>query len=335
MLSRDFCKCLAIQLGSSVDLSSSHTAPRHIGETDEQISQYCAVVKNFLNYVLAHAVCPEYTEDVFAARKICDMAAKELPALSLLNRLLPGDFNVAASTLYGGRYQGLRLVNEQWGAIDPLAKEYLAFENTLDESEAQRIFKTAIAMTGSEEMFKKVSAEEVEIVATEKRFLEVISIEQPRKEIIAEYSTIKNERGETGYIKALGLLRCKTWDGPGIEEEDMTDDEDNDNARVDDALVESFWLENNILEHCFIGMKLEVTVHELNIGIKFFDCVAGLYCSFYSFLPNEKMTGWKEPSKSIRFAKTMNRVSRRSEPLRGYEARSRFLSLDTEGVRLT
>ena len=285
--------------------NSSHTAPRHIGETDKQISQYCAVVKNFLNYVLAHAVCPEYIDDVLAARKICDLAEKELRAMSLLRRVLPGDFNMAASTLYGGRYQGIHIANQQWGAMDPLAKEYLTFEHSFDESEAQRVFKTAIAMTGSEEMFKKVSAEDVEIVATEQRFLEVVSIGQPRKEIVAKCSEVQNECGRTGYIKALGVLHCKTWDGPGFEEEDMTDDEDNDTAPID-ALIESFWLEHDILENCFVGMKMEVTVHQLDIGIKFFDYIPSLYCSFHSFLPNEKMYGWKEPSKSMHFAGAMN-----------------------------
>jgi hypothetical protein len=253
-------------------------------------------VKNFLNYVLAHAVCPEYTNDVLAARKICDLAEKELRAIGLLRRILPGDFNVAASTLYGGRYQGIQLANQQWGAVDPLAKAYLTLENGFDESEAQRIFKTAIAVIGSQEMFKKVSAEDVEIVATEKRYLQVVSIVQPRPEIIREYATVKNARGETGYIKALGLLNCKAWEGPGFDEEDMTDDEDKD-AGPFDAPVESFWLEYDILEHCFVGMNMEVTVHELNIGVKFFDYVASLYCSFHTYLPNEKMAGWKEPSK--------------------------------------
>jgi hypothetical protein len=45
-------------------------------------------------------------------------------------------------------------------------------------------------------------------------------------------------------------------------------------------------------------MKLELLVHELNIGIKFFDRVLGLYCSFHSALPNEKVIEfWTEPGR--------------------------------------
>jgi hypothetical protein len=226
------------------------------------------------------------------------LAEKELKAINILRKILPGDFSVAASTLYGGRYQGMQLANQQWGAIDPLAKEWVAMEPSVDETEAQRIFKTAIAMAGTDDMFVQVNAEDVEIVATKKRYLEVVSIEQLRQSIVAEFAKVKNDRGETGHINGLGLLHCKPWDGPGFEEEDMTDDEDNDPAPVD-PLIESFWLEHNILEHCFVGMKMEVTVHELNIGVKFFDYVGSLYCSFHTYLPNEKMSGWKEPSKSF------------------------------------
>lgn len=212
--------------------------------------------------------------------------------------MLPGDINVAASILYGGRYKGIQQANQQWGAIDPLAKEWIAHEQIFDESEAQRVFKTAIAFAGTDYMFNKVKEEDIEIVATKKRYLEVVSIEQPRQDIVAEFAKVKNDCDETGYIKVVGVLNCKDWDGPGFEDEDMTDDGDNDPEPID-APIESFWLEYDILEHCFIGMKMEVTVHELNIGVKFFDYVGGIYCSFHTYLPNEKMVGWKEPSKSF------------------------------------
>lgn len=227
------------------------------------------------------------------------MAEKELLAINHLRKILPGDFNVAASTLYGGHYQGIYLANQQWGAVDPLAKTYVSVDHGFDESEAQRIFKTVIAFEGTEEMFRGVMNEDVEIVTTEKRYFEVVKIEQPSRETIAQYSNVKNDRGETGYFKALGVIHVKNWEGPGDEDEDMTDDEDNKDSAPTDDPVEAFWLEHDILDHCFVGLKMEVKVHELNIGIKFFDYVAGLYCSFHTFLPNEKMNSWKEPSKLL------------------------------------
>jgi len=65
---------------------------------------------------------------------------------------------------------------------------------------------------------------------------------------------------------------------------------------AESAGVEIFWLEDEILEHIFPGLKLEVVVRELNIGIKFFDQISGVFCSFYTCLPNEKVVEfWKDP----------------------------------------
>ena len=277
---------------------SSHTAPQRIGVADKQITTYCNVIKNFLNYVLSHAVCPEYTNDVLAARKICDLAEKELLSINYLSGGLPGDFSVAASTLYGGRYQGLRAANEKWGAIDPFSRENDAMDVGLDEFEAQRVFKTGIALLGTDEMFKVVMAEDVEIVSTQKRFFEIIKIKMPSAETVAQYLSVSEAEGTVGYYRALGLIHVKAWEGPGYLEEDLTDDEDDGDSKISaDDLIETFWLESDILKHCFLGLKLQAVVHELNMGIKFIDDVSGLFCSFHTLLPNEKMIGWKEPSK--------------------------------------
>jgi hypothetical protein len=273
---------------------SSYHAPRHIGVSEKQVSLYCMIIKNFLNYVLSHAVCPEYTDNILAARHICDLAEKELKTLNYLRRILPGDFNVAASTLYEGRYKGIYLANQQWGAIDPLAKTYVTTNIGFDESEAQVIFKTAIALVGTDDMFRTVLQEDVKIIATEKLFLEVVKIERADLSIADEYLSAQKAEGKPGHYKALGRLHVKAWEGPDLENEDTTDDEDN--ALPVDGPINTFWLEDDILKHCFIGLHLEVTVHELNIGVKFFDDVSSLFCSFHTFLPNEKMQDWKEPS---------------------------------------
>ena len=260
------------------------------------------VIKNFLNYVLSHAVCTEYTDNVLAARKICDEAEKELLAMNCLRGRLPGEFNVAASSLYSGRYQGVYLANQQWGSIDPLAKTYVAIDRGFDEAEAQAIFKTTVALSGTDEMFRLVMKEEVNIIATQNRYLEVVKIEMPGPKTVDGYSSIDKAGGQVGNYRAIGLLHVKPWDGPGYLEEDTTDDEDNRDSTTptpSDDLIETFWLEDDILKHCFVGLKLEVTIQMLNIGIKFIDYVASLYCSFHTVLPNEKMNGWKEPSKSL------------------------------------
>lgn len=253
-------------------------------------------IRNFLNYVLQHRVCEDYTTDVLAARQICDLAEKELWAIKQLQSKLPGDFNIAASTLYGGRYDGVHMGCAGWAVDDPSYKEYIAADRGFSEPEAERIFKTAIAFAGDDQLFKKTMDFDVHIVGTASRCFEVVGVERPDMKTIDEYATVRNFQGDAGFIKALGHLKVKPWEGPLINPEDMTDDE-NDNG-VDKDVIESFWLEDDLLQHCYVGLKMEVEVKSLNIGIKFFDKLNGLYCSFFTYLPNEKMVGWKEPSMS-------------------------------------
>lgn len=269
-------------------------------DTEKDIMTIANAIRNFLNYVLQHAVCPEYTEDVMAARRICELAERELWAIKQLNWYLPGDFNVAASSLYGGRYQGIRIANAEWEADDPNFQGFLAACNGFSDAKAERIFKTGIAFAGDDALFVETMKTDVHIIKTVNKFYEVVCIERASLQSIEEYATIKDHEGNAGNIKALGVIKFKPWNGPGYDEEDVTDDEAEAAklaSKKCDKVIELFWLEDEILQYCFVGMKLEVVVRELNIGIKFFDLVNGVYCSFHTVLPNEKMNGWKEPGK--------------------------------------
>jgi hypothetical protein len=267
---------------------------------EREIKLYSHVIRNFLNYVLHHCVCPEYTEEVMAARKICDLAEKELWAIRQLQAKFPGDFNVAASTLYGGRYKEYCLNGQAWGLDDPDCQDYVSANPGFSEAEAERIFKTAVAFAGDDALFLRTMDLGVGIVKTTRKFYEVMETERPSLKTIQQYASVKNSKGQSGYIKALGVVKFKTWEGPDLEPEDFTDDEGaTTEIQAEDAGLESFWLEDDILGLFFVGLKLEVEVHELNIGIKFFNTVLGLHCSFHTYLPNEKMIYWKEPGKSF------------------------------------
>lgn len=279
----------------------SYRVPRMFSmEKEKEIQLYAMVVRNFLNYVLHHRVCEDYTQDVMAARKICDLAEKELWAIRQLNLKMPGDFNTAVSTLYGGRYQGAHMGDAAWAIDDPNYEDWGKADQGLTIPEAERIFKTAIAFAGNDEMFLKVMAEDVEIIKSEARAYEVVAIERPDLKTVEEYANVKNFQGELGFIKALGILKLKRWEGPQLVPEDFTDDEGDSALVEEENVIESFWLEDDLLHLCYVGLKMELKVHELNIGVKFFDTIIGLYCSFFTALPNEKMVLWKEPIPNTR-----------------------------------
>jgi hypothetical protein len=79
---------------------------------------------------------------------------------------MPGDFNIAASTLYGGHYQGIKFGPQPWAANDP-SDDFVTVTPGLTDTHAQLVFKSAIAFTGSTELFLEAMKTDVAIVKTE------------------------------------------------------------------------------------------------------------------------------------------------------------------------
>ncbi|PQE10219.1 Argonaute subunit Arb1 protein [Rutstroemia sp. NJR-2017a WRK4] len=270
----------------------SYRAPKLLGDEEHEVRQYSAVVRNFLNYVLAHGVCPEYTKEVMAARKICDLAEKEFKNIADIQLKLPGDFNIAASTIYGGEYKDRLAAYAEWANPGDDPNGWSAEAPMFSEAIAQFIFKGVVAMVGTKDHYDRAIKDGIFLTQSQARCFEVVGVELASDSAIKEFACIKDPRG-LGSLKPVGKLFVKHWEGPGFEEEDMTDDE---SVRNDaDGPIEELWVENHILEHCYEGLKLEVIVRELNIGVRYFDRCVGLYPSFHLYLPNEKMTGWKDP----------------------------------------
>ncbi|EKD18262.1 uncharacterized protein L3040_004779 [Drepanopeziza brunnea f. sp. 'multigermtubi'] len=280
----------------------SHRVPRIFPlDCEKDIMAITNVIRNFLNYILQHEVVPEFTKDIMAARALCDLAEQELWAIHVLNFKLPGDFGIAASTLYGGRFKGLCLENEGWVKEDPNFAEMMSLNQGFSDEKASRIFMTSVAFAGDDELFVKTSEGNLRIVKTEVKFLEAIKIKRASVESIETYAGVTDHEGKPGKIKPLGSIWYKAWEGPGFDDEDLTDEEiEAAKIALATAPVEKFWLEDDILQDCFEGMKIEATVHELNTGLKFIDSFKGVFCSFHTILPNEKLVGWKEPVPNTR-----------------------------------
>jgi hypothetical protein len=121
------------------------------------------VIRNFLSYVLHHGVCPEYTQDVLAARKVCDVAEKELWAIKKVHNLLPGDFNIATSIAYGGHYQG-NYFRPEWAADDP---DFEDVQPVFEVPDAEGAFRTAVGLSGSDELYLELMKADPTIVKTE------------------------------------------------------------------------------------------------------------------------------------------------------------------------
>jgi hypothetical protein len=163
-----------------------------------------------------------------------------------------------------------------------------------------RIIKTGVAFEGSLKMFDAVETGDVHLLkSTPKRYVEVVHIDRASPDMIKKYSVLEDHEGNVGNLLPLGKVHFKAWEGPGHFTPDITEEEENTPASYVEPVIETLWIEDNILEHFFLGMKMEVETTELDIGLTFIEEVHGFFCSFYTVLPNEKMLdNWKEPGKT-------------------------------------
>ena len=250
-------------------------------------------MRNFYNYLLHHDVCPEYQSDIEAARKICDIGATELLVIQRLGQLLPGQFNVAVSAFSGGYYQHELRGSQPWEEDpDNVNTEEIrnrfksiikkAIINLEGEGLSPSITRSLDRETDDRPYFTCIGESQVA--------LEVIDI-VPSK-IITDKQQSKNNMSTS---ELIGKLVCKRWKMPSFETFDVAPSAKT-KPEGPRKIQYEFLIENEILEQCFIGMKMEVTVRRLEEGgLEYLDSVQTIYCSFYTLLPNDLMMHWKEP----------------------------------------
>ena len=251
------------------------------------------IIRNFFNYLLYHDVCPDYKDQIYAARNLCDKAEKELWNLSLCTPMLPGDFNKACSEIFGGMYQGMWSENQEW-----MQGMDLDYAIGISPHHARKVFKYALAANADDETHasyqKQLKEKSIKIVGVnENTGFEVTEIVFANRETLDFYA-----QPECAELKPTGKMKAKSWIIPTAADEDLTEEEEAAlAAKVPEPKYYEFWVEDEILSKCVVGMKFEGTVTELSFGVSYFDTLDGVHCSFYQVLPNEMVTEWREPEK--------------------------------------
>ena len=200
---------------------------------------------------------------------------------------------MACSILFGGMYQGIYEADCEW--MDEDEKKANA---GMDPEQARRVFKFALAANADDEIFrtykKHLTESTCHITSSEEVGLEVIDIILPNDEARSLYA----QRQCTG-LKTIGKLKARSWfDVSAAEDEDLTEEEEAvAAAKVPDVKHYEFWIEEDVLQYMFIGMKIGAKVTHLNFGVSYFDAIDGVHCSFFTRSPNQMMGGWREPEK--------------------------------------
>lgn len=262
------------------------------------------VIRNFLNYLLHHDVCPEYKDQVLAARAVCDLTDKELPAVMKAQSLLPGDFQTACSVIFGGTFQGVHGGVPGW---DDNAVRLVGMSEDLAKQTFRVGMSTHVSDAVASTYMDQNDKDELTTARVYDTGLEITKLIPASAEINAFYQQHPAAKG----LKSLGQLVAKTWIPPyqlprDITEEEKVTEQDRP-GRL--ATIHHFLVEDYVLETCFVGMKLEVTVREMSFGLEFFDAVSAVLCSFYTLLPNELMLRWRIPeAEHLPYRKSKNDV---------------------------
>lgn len=273
-------------------------------DTEAEVKTITTLLSNFMNYLLHHDVCPEYSESIWAARECCIQASHELWSMHQAQKWLPGDFNIACSTLFDGAY------SERYDGKTSWIEDEGGFVGQTDD-QARQIVKFAVACGGSEEQYQlwyeKAMANELKVTKVRKEIgLEITEIIMPVDETRDFY------KQRTKDFRPIGKIHTKGWKNPAAPPDDLTPVEQalrkkaslqekpaagrNDcQEREADEDEYEFFIEEAVLQHLFAGMKLEATVRTLNCGIWFIDEVFSTYVSFDTFLPNDRLYGYKKP----------------------------------------
>jgi hypothetical protein len=272
----------------STDNHRSSWYPVEYGYAPEGIKTACQVLRSFYNYLRYHRVCPEYDEQIQAALKMCDTAETELVKANIACLALPGDFNTSASTLFGGAQAGLFAADKDW-AKEALAEGVDVNDVGLRDEEARIKFSTGITLLGSDDQQDLIGGSKVKVIKRESTGLEVTAIDLPEKATKEMYtSQLELWREKLARLEPLGKLKCKVWFADDCDEWDLPKDRYPDGRpHKSDQTAYEFWVEGDVLEECFIGMKMDAGILTLEGGLTILDEVKQTYCSIYTWLPNE------------------------------------------------
>ncbi|KIW81854.1 hypothetical protein Z517_04880 [Fonsecaea pedrosoi CBS 271.37] len=273
-------------------------------DTRDEVKMVCTTLERFLDYLLQRDVCPEYKEDVLAARALCRRAEPELWDMAEATRRLPGEFNVACSTLFGGSYARDYDGETWWGNPDTEEAVFVG----LKPDEAQQIVRFGVAGAADEEVYTAFLAgvqdnvpTMMDIVHTQEHTgFAVTRIEPPTSECKAIYTT------HSKLFRPVGRVYAKPWKNPDALPEDLTPSERAGSSTTTTTGSEPesqdaqpteyvFFIESILQSYIRVGTKIEATVRILGCGIMFFDDVLNVYPTFDEFLVNEMMVGWKSP----------------------------------------
>lgn len=213
--------------------------------------------------------------------------------------------------LFGGRYAESGKDTSDWMPAQ-------CWSGTLTPDAARKVVKFAIAGAGTHEQAVRFQKLVTQGTLSAKQILdidgfEVISISQPDLDTRNLYHDYARD------LPVVGKVIAKSFRDPAKPEIDMNPDErrawQEGKAPKYDFV---FFLEENLLQHCFPGLRIASNIWEINCGVYYFDELISAYPSFHLVLANDLMLRWKTPKEIVdekpKVPQTQDGESQQREP---------------------
>jgi hypothetical protein len=218
---------------------------------------------------------------------------------------MPGDFNLAcqvlfcstrsaSSTVLGCADTGNVLYEMRHAEADSWDTGIIAPK----DFDAERVFKATISIHEPSLIDRVLqhSTDPIQVVKTYEDAFAVKEIICPDEGIVNIYHGIKNKDGKTRTIEPVGRVILT----PSIIEDGWDNHPTLAEGRRDEGKPISIYHEHSTLANLKEGMKLHLTICQLNIGsgdegIHFIRSCSAVLPTFHTFLPQSLMMHYKPP----------------------------------------
>ncbi|KAH6685788.1 Argonaute siRNA chaperone complex subunit Arb1-domain-containing protein [Plectosphaerella plurivora] len=250
----------------------------HSGFNLREIRMGCIIVDNFLRYVVHHDVCPEYRQQLREALDFCPQAWSDLGETWNAMCSLPGEFNFACQRLFNSLLQDNPPDPDPSKVIDP----NVLWSCVMNERENMEYSPYAVS-------WRNINGYIVD--KEEDRTFEVMDYLPPTD------NTMKNiqaanancEVGNGKYPEIAGILLKDTHIRDGWYVPDHV-------LSGDNSQFHTLWLEKEGAINFKPGMKIRARVAFLQNGVLFVTKPHCVMPAWYTFLPQNLMSDFTEPS---------------------------------------
>lgn len=231
-----------------------------------------------------HNVCPEYTYQILAAKAICSVAPTELRFARELYHELVDSFNAASKFLFcdGGIFEIVNGAGEE--RSDPKGRD--AFMKLI-------VFRLTVMDTSRNMNHPGVDNDPrtIHIEYTKTQMYQVISVHRRKKKDKALVEKVLVEQGLEGVVKPAGTMLLRR----SMIEHAYSNLPRPDEVDFSQEPLEQFIVDDDVLAKVQPGMRMQLEVCKLNVGVNFIKSTLDVRVSFDTFLPQSLMLTWKDP----------------------------------------